>query len=60
MFLGYIHPSGEAHIVDDGNWMACPGQDNPDTLCSVGDVPNIFDGDLNDHPGPYGGVIMKC
>jgi len=25
-FLGYAHPSGEVHIVDSGEWLACPGQ----------------------------------
>ena len=38
------------------------GQDNPSKECSVGDVPNIFDGHLNDHFGPYNGVniTMGC
>lgn len=25
MFLGYVHPSGEVHIEDSGEWAACPG-----------------------------------
>ena len=25
MFLGYHHPSGEVHIQDSGEWLACPG-----------------------------------
>ncbi|KAF9646506.1 lipase [Thelephora ganbajun] len=58
-FLGFKHPSGEAHIVS-GSWKACPGQDNPDRQCSVGDVPTIFNGNLNDHSGPYDGVLAKC
>ena len=59
MFLGYRHLSGEAHIVDDSNWIACPGQDNPKTLCSVGDVPNVFDNSLNNYPSPDSSVIRR-
>ncbi|EED78970.1 predicted protein [Postia placenta Mad-698-R] len=33
MFLGFVHPSGEVHIEDSGEWAACPGQDNPSTQC---------------------------
>jgi hypothetical protein len=29
------------------------GQDNENTECSTGDVPNIFEGDLSDHDGSY-------
>jgi len=60
MFLGFVHPSGEVHIEDSGEWAACPGQDNPSTQCIVGDVPEVWDGDLSDHDGPYGGVEMGC
>ncbi|KAH7908319.1 Alpha/Beta hydrolase protein [Hygrophoropsis aurantiaca] len=60
MFLGFVHPAGEVHIEDSGEWASCPGQDNPSTQCIVGDVPNIFDGDLSDHDGPYNGVEMGC
>ncbi|KAF7978371.1 hypothetical protein HWV62_743 [Athelia sp. TMB] len=60
MFLGYVHPAGEVHIQDSGVWDACPGQDNPSTLCIVGDVPNIFEGNVSDHDGPYNGVTMGC
>ncbi|GJE91306.1 lipase family protein [Phanerochaete sordida] len=59
-FLGFHHPSGEVHITDANVWEACPGQDNTSTLCIVGDVPNIFDGDESDHDGPYDGVEMGC
>lgn len=38
----------------------CAGQDNDSSECSTGDVPNIFDGDLSDHDGPYDGVTMGC
>ncbi|KIM35591.1 hypothetical protein M413DRAFT_79247 [Hebeloma cylindrosporum] len=59
-FLGYHHPSGEVHIMDNGQWVSCPGQDNTSTECTVGDVPNIFEGSTSDHDGPYDGVEMGC
>ncbi|KAF9478910.1 lipase class 3 family protein [Pholiota conissans] len=59
-FLGYHHPSGEVHIMDNNQWVSCPGQDNTSTECIVGDVPNIFDGDTSDHDGPYDTVTMGC
>ena len=58
MFLGYHHPSGEIHIQDSGEWDSCPGQDNESDLCTTGDVPTIFDGNTDDHGGPYNGVFM--
>jgi hypothetical protein len=36
------------------------GQDNPSTECIVGNVSNVYDGDLSDHDGPYNGVTMGC
>jgi len=59
-FLGFHHPAGEVHIQDLGDWDACPGQDDTSTLCIVGDVPDIFEGDVSDHDGPYDGVEMGC
>jgi len=58
--LGFKHPSGEDHIKDDGNWKACPGQDNPSKQCIDGDVPLFLFGDIKDHSGPYDGVIIRC
>ncbi|KAJ4474906.1 lipase class 3 family protein [Lentinula aciculospora] len=58
--LGYVHPSGEKHILDNSTWVACPGQDNTSSQCSTGDVPTIFNGDVDDHHGPYDGVEMGC
>ncbi|KAI5992310.1 Alpha/Beta hydrolase protein [Pisolithus orientalis] len=60
MSLGFVHPAGEIHIDDSGEWAACPGQDNLSTQCIVGDVPNIFDGNESDHDGPYNAVEMGC
>ncbi|GAW07198.1 lipase class 3 family protein [Lentinula edodes] len=59
-FLGFVHPSGEKHIMDDNSWVACPGQDNDSDECTTGDVPTIFSGDTSDHDGPYDGVEMGC
>jgi len=58
--LGFHHPAGEIHIQDSGAWDGCPGQDNPSTLCSRGDVSSILEGNLNNHDGPYDGVTMGC
>ncbi|CAE6482587.1 unnamed protein product [Rhizoctonia solani] len=57
-FLGYVHPSGEKHIVAAGSWYACVGQDNTNVDCSTGAVPNILDGNTKDHAGPYDGVYI--
>jgi len=56
--LGYHHPSGEVHIKENNQWVACSGQDNPSTECIVGDVRNIFEGNVKDHSGPYDGITM--
>ena len=57
--LGYVHPSGEVHIQDSGSWLACSGQDNPSTLCIVGDVSTVSQGNVSDHDGPYDdGIVM--
>ncbi|PIL24821.1 hypothetical protein GSI_12707 [Ganoderma sinense ZZ0214-1] len=58
--LGFDHPAGEIHIQDSGEWLACPGQDNTSSQCTVGDVKNLLDGNLSNHSGPYNGVTMKC
>jgi len=48
--LGYAHPEGEVHIIDDGNAVACSGNDNADDAeCQIQTVPNIFDGNIIDH-----------
>ncbi|KAJ7291065.1 lipase [Mycena rebaudengoi] len=59
-FLGFHHPTGEIHIQDSGAWDVCPGQDNTNSLCTTGDVSNIFEGESGDHAGPYDGVRMGC
>ncbi|KAJ7089802.1 lipase [Mycena belliarum] len=61
LILGFHHPTGEVHIQDDTEaWVACPGQDNNNALCTFGKVGNILGGDFNDHNGPYDGVMMNC
>lgn len=59
-FIGYHHFSGEIHIEENDNWVSCPGQDNSNTQCIVGDVPNIFDGNISDNYGPYNGITISC
>lgn len=56
----YRHPSGEIHITESNMWLSCPGQDNPSTQCSVGDVPDVSEGNVTDHDGPYNGITMGC
>ncbi|GLB44369.1 putative alpha beta-hydrolase [Lyophyllum shimeji] len=58
--MGYSHPSGEVHIQDSGVWVSCPGQENPSTQCTDGDVPTIAQGNQTDHSGPYDGIVMGC
>jgi len=50
-FLGFQHPSGEIHVVDDTqqNFVACPGQDN--TNCATGN--SVLSADVSNHKGPY-------
>lgn len=53
-FLGFHHPSSEIHIQsDDGSFVSCPGQDNTDERCIVGDTKNIFRARLEDHGGTH-------
>jgi len=62
-FLGYEHPSGEVHITDDstidGTWVSCPGEDDAtDSQCEIMTVPDITDGSIPDHLGPYNGINL--
>lgn len=59
--LGYVHPTGEVHIQDSGAWVSCPGQDNPNEQCSVGDATIPLNWNFEgDHYGPYNGIMIKC
>ncbi|KXN85359.1 Mono- and diacylglycerol lipase [Leucoagaricus sp. SymC.cos] len=56
-FLGFGHPAGEIHIVSPGNAVSCPGDDDAtDDQCIIKTVPNIFEGNILNHLGPYEGV----
>ncbi|KAL1746148.1 alpha/beta-hydrolase [Schizophyllum fasciatum] len=58
--LGSAHPEGEIHIVDESTWVKCPGNDDADDEdCTIKTVPNVFDGDIGDHLGPYNGVTLS-
>ncbi|KAI0311772.1 lipase class 3 family protein [Amylostereum chailletii] len=57
-FLGFAHPHGEIHIIDDGDAVACSGSDNEDDQCITGQVGNIFEGNIIDHLGPYEGIYI--
>ncbi|KAK0213387.1 alpha/beta-hydrolase [Desarmillaria ectypa] len=59
-FLGFHHCSGEKHITDSDSWVNCPGQDNDDDQCTVGEVGSILEGDTDDHSGPYDGITISC
>ena len=52
---GFVHPSGEVHIQDSGDWVACsaqPGEENTSNLCTLGDV-GLLHFSIQDHLGPY-------
>ncbi|KIK67315.1 hypothetical protein GYMLUDRAFT_238620 [Collybiopsis luxurians FD-317 M1] len=58
-FLGYAHPAGEIHILSPGNAVACPGDDDAvDPQCTIESVPNIFEGNILNHLGPYEGISL--
>ncbi|KAJ7677491.1 Alpha/Beta hydrolase protein [Mycena rosella] len=67
-FLGFVHPKGEIHIVDDDSneLVACPGSyplrlfscndDATDDKCQIKTVPTILSGNILNHLGPYNGI----
>ncbi|KAJ4477072.1 alpha/beta-hydrolase [Lentinula edodes] len=58
-FLGYAHPAGEIHIISPGNVVLCSGDDDAtDSQCIIDTVPNIFEGDILNHLGPYDGISI--
>ncbi|KAF7365038.1 Lipase-3 domain-containing protein [Mycena venus] len=60
-FLGFAHPQGEIHIVDDDTKeiVACPGNDNADEeKCQIKTVPSILSGNIIHHLGPYNGIFI--
>ncbi|KIY71939.1 alpha/beta-hydrolase [Cylindrobasidium torrendii FP15055 ss-10] len=57
--LGFAHPEGEVHIIDDGDAVACPGNDDADDSdCTISSTPNVFEGSITDHLGPYEGISI--
>ena len=41
-FLGFQHPHGEIHIIQPGEAVSCPGDDDAtDAQCTIETVPNI-------------------
>lgn len=50
---GFRHPQGEKHIQVNGAWLSCLGQDNEDSRCSTGSVPNIKAWNPTDHDGMF-------
>ncbi|KAI0771262.1 alpha/beta-hydrolase [Trametes elegans] len=58
-FLGFQHPQGEIHIVSPGKAVSCQGNDNADDEeCTIKTVPNIFEGNILNHLGPYEGISI--
>ncbi|KAF8806432.1 alpha/beta-hydrolase [Phlegmacium glaucopus] len=58
-FLGFQHPHGEIHILSPGNAVSCLGDDDAtDPQCQISSVPNIFDGNILNHLGPYEGISI--
>ncbi|KAI9061593.1 alpha/beta-hydrolase [Trametes sanguinea] len=58
-FLGFQHPHGEIHIVSAGDAVSCPGDDDAtDAQCTIQTVPNVTEGNIIDHLGPYEGIYI--
>ncbi|KAF9464158.1 alpha/beta-hydrolase [Collybia nuda] len=58
-FLGFVHPKGEIHLLEDGGAVACAGDDNADDdQCTIKTVPNVLFGNIIDHLGPYEGIFI--
>ena len=58
-FPGFQHPHGEVHIVSPGNAVSCDTDDDAtDSQCTIKTVPNIFEGNILNHLGPYEGISL--
>ncbi|KAI0042122.1 alpha/beta-hydrolase [Auriscalpium vulgare] len=58
-FLGFQHPHGEVHILSPGHAVSCPGdEDATDSQCTIKSTPNILDGNVVEHLGPYEGILI--
>ncbi|KAF8489257.1 Alpha/Beta hydrolase protein [Russula emetica] len=57
--LGFQHVATEIHIQPDGKTVICPGPDDGvDPQCSDKMVPDVINGDVDDHSGPYNGILI--
>ena len=57
--LGFAHPHGEIHIISPGEAVSCsPDDDATDADCTISTVPDVFDGNILNHLGPYEGVFI--
>ncbi|KAG9315830.1 hypothetical protein JVU11DRAFT_3479 [Chiua virens] len=63
-FLGFSHVIGEVHINPTTlsvvqNYSDFSGDDDTiDAECAIMTVPNVFDGDILNHLGPYQGIYI--
>ncbi|KAF5322219.1 hypothetical protein D9619_001889 [Psilocybe cf. subviscida] len=58
-FLGFEHPHGEIHIISPNNAVACSGDDDAtDSQCTISSVPNVLEGNILNHLGPYQGISI--
>ncbi|KAI0765188.1 alpha/beta-hydrolase [Fomes fomentarius] len=58
-FLGFQHPQGEIHLFNNGEGVACSGNDDAtDADCTIASVPTVFAGNILDHLGPYEGISV--
>ncbi|KAF8469384.1 alpha/beta-hydrolase [Russula ochroleuca] len=55
--LGFRHPATEIHIQPDGKAVICP-DDGVDPQCSDKLVPDVLEGNIDDHGGPYNGILI--
>ncbi|KAI9573644.1 Alpha/Beta hydrolase protein [Boletus coccyginus] len=58
-FLGFSHVMGELHIIQPDDAVECPDDDDAtDAQCTIKTVPNIFEGNISNHMGPYQGIYI--
>ncbi|KAN0109080.1 Alpha/Beta hydrolase fold, partial [Russula decolorans] len=57
--FGYHNVLGEIHVQETGEWIECPGKDNPDPRCIVGAVPSLIQAQFSDHSGPYNNRVVQ-
>ncbi|KIJ04799.1 hypothetical protein PAXINDRAFT_94278, partial [Paxillus involutus ATCC 200175] len=56
---GFSHVMGEVHIIQPNDAVECPGDDDAtDSQCTIMTVPNIFEGNILNHLGPYQGIYI--